>query len=99
MGFFRRWMEHPWKSCNPSCSPATRAAVQVRAVDIHMAGECISENKLNLPKSQPICSPSRFGSGTTAVTTPKQVFNKLWTKKNPQIKYGRPADTVDTMRM
>ena len=29
----------------------------------------------------------------------EQIFNKLWTKKSPQIKYGRPADTVDTMRM
>ena len=35
----------------------------------------------------------------STIGTLKQVFNKLWTKKSPQIKYGRPADTMDTMRM
>ena len=40
-----------------------------------------------------------INSDTLQPFNKKQVFNKLWTKKSPQIKSGRPADTVNIMRM
>ena len=51
-------------------SPPTRTAGEVHAMDIHVVRECIPEDKLYLPKPQPICSPSNFGSGIAAIKTP-----------------------------